>query len=127
MHILLVEDEPITRELVTAILEKEGMTVTSTSTGESAVDLLMHELRPDVLITDIQMPGAFNGWSVARLYQDQDPTLPVIYLSAGSGEREEVDNSLYLRKPVTPQALLEAVRRQARSSGAHRPRSSRSR
>ncbi|HEY8383470.1 MAG TPA: response regulator [Microvirga sp.] len=109
MRVVLVEDDPVCREIVEATLRREGHEVTSLETGEAAVALLDEEARPDLLLTDVQLEGDFDGWSLARLYQDEYPSLPVVYITAGQGETDPVNNSVYLKKPIDLKLLLRTV------------------
>ena len=110
MLVVLVEDDEISREIIESTLVREGMTVRTVASGDEAVALLTDDLRPDLLLTDLQLPGDLDGWSVAEIFQDEHPHLPVIYITATDGESEHVGNSIYLRKPVSPQLLLGAIK-----------------
>ncbi len=109
MQILLVEDDEICRDVVEATLLRHGDTVTSVATGSEAVALLESGLEPDLLVTDIQLPGEFAGWLLARLFQDHLPELPVVYITASHRGAHQVSNSIYLLKPLRPWLLLQAV------------------
>jgi CheY-like chemotaxis protein len=111
MLVVLVEDDEISRDIVEATLRREGLSVRTVATGDEAVALLTDELlRPDLLVTDLQLPGDLDGWSVAQIFQDEHPNLPVIYITATDGESDHVGNSIYLRKPVSPNLLLGAIK-----------------
>jgi CheY-like chemotaxis protein len=115
MHIILVEDDNVCSEVMGAALARGGMQVTSVADGAEAIALLDNGVCPDLLLTDIRLPGDWDGWLVARMYQDEWPGLPVIYMSASQPSTDQVDNSIYLRKPVCPNLLLRAVKALARS------------
>jgi len=117
MHIILVEDDEVCSEIVGAVLARDGMRVTSVSDGAEAIALLDKGVRPDLLLTDIRLPGDCDGWLVARIYKDECPTLPVIYISASQPSTDQVDCSVYLRKPVCPALLLRAVKALTGSGG----------
>ena len=110
MHIILVEDDSIGSEIVGAALVQDGMQVTSVADGAEAIALLDEGVCPDLLLTDIRLPGEWDGWLVARIYQDEWPDLPVIYISAKQPTTDRVDNSIYLCKPVSLVLLLQAVK-----------------
>jgi CheY-like chemotaxis protein len=108
--IVLVEDDEITRELVEVALRQEGHEVASFGDGEAAVAFLEEgRTRPDLLVTDIQLPDDFDGWAVARAFQEEHPRLPVIYITASTMPPDPVNNSIYIRKPVKSDLLLKAV------------------
>jgi CheY-like chemotaxis protein len=115
MHIILVEDDNVCSEIMGAALARGGMQVTSVADGAGAIALLDNGVCPDLLLTDIRLPGDWDGWLIARMYQDEWPGLPVIYISATQPSTDQVDNSVYLRKPVCPKLLLQAVRALARA------------
>lgn len=113
MTILLAEDDALTREAVTELLEGDGHRVLAAKDGRAAIDLWT-SCRPALVLLDIMMPGA-SGYEVCRTIRRSDQTTPVIFLSAKS---EEVDVVLglelgaddFLRKPFGKHELLARVR-----------------
>jgi CheY-like chemotaxis protein len=77
--VLVVEDEVAIRDLAVFYLEEAGFSVIMTATGDEAVELLQSGAAPDVLFTDIRMPGGIDGWAVAKAYRKRFPSLPVLY------------------------------------------------
>lgn len=109
MHILLVEDDATCREIVGAALRVHGHHVTSVSCGAEAVDLLEVGLKPDLLLTDIQLPGDLDGWLLARHFKEEMPELPVVYMTGRRRDNDQVTNSIYLLKPVRPSLLMDVI------------------
>lgn len=108
-RILLVEDEPLLRELTRDDLADEGHDVTVAADADEALDLL-DTAAFDLLVTDIRMPGRIDGWELARLARWRFPELAVIYISGYSPETSEpVRGGRYLRKPFRREDLLRAV------------------
>ena len=113
MIILLAEDDPVTREAVTELLEGDGHSVLAAKDGLKAI-ALWNSHRPALVLLDIMMPGA-SGYEVCRAIRRDDRKTPVIFLSAKS---EEVDVVLglelgaddFLRKPFGKHELLARVR-----------------
>ena len=66
VHVLVVDDSPDIREVLTQTLELRGATVTAVSTAEVALDLL-EQLRPDVLLSDLEMPAKDGYWLISRV------------------------------------------------------------
>ena len=66
VHVLLVDDSPDIRAVLTQMLELQGATVTAVSTAEHALDLL-EQLRPDVLLSDLEMPDKDGYWLISRV------------------------------------------------------------
>ena len=86
MTILLVEDHSPTRAEVRALLEREpDMTVVGEAVcGEDAVSLA-RELRPDIIVMDILLPG-INGVEASRLIHAERPSIRILALSNHFGE-----------------------------------------
>ena len=66
VHILAVSDSRVMRDLLSMTLEAQGATVTAVSTAEHALDLLQ-QLRPDVLISDLEMPDKDGYWLIGQV------------------------------------------------------------
>jgi CheY-like chemotaxis protein len=113
--VLVVEDDAITREALSLILEEEGYTVVGAANGREAIDCLHTARRPDVIVLDLMMP-VMNGWEF-RSRQRQDPDLaaiPVIVVSADSHIQQSaaaIGAADYLQKPINFNHLLAAVHR----------------
>jgi len=102
--ILVIEDEtPLLEEIVT-LLRFEGYEVYSASNGEKGVQLARQHI-PDLIISDIMMPG-LDGYGVLLRLQDDPMTskLPFIFLTAKS------DRADYVTKPFARDELLAAIR-----------------
>ena len=66
VRVLIVDDAPEIREMVAEMLELQGATVTAVGTAEEALELLENE-RPDVLLSDLEMPGKDGCWLIGRV------------------------------------------------------------
>jgi|SRR5437899_8918675 CheY-like chemotaxis protein len=66
IHVLVVDDSSATRDVLTQILECHGATVTAVDTAEHALALL-EQLRPDVLLSDLEMPEKDGYWLISRV------------------------------------------------------------
>jgi CheY-like chemotaxis protein len=112
--ILMVEDNPDNRITMEAVLKEGGYECHSVQDGETGIRAA-GELRPDLILMDIQLPG-LNGLEAARRIK-ADPDLaatPILALTARAmkGEKEEIINQGldgYLSKPVNPEELLNAL------------------
>lgn len=112
--ILVLDDEQIVLDSVARVLEEENYEVTACRKGEDAVRKLKAESF-DILVTDLKMPG-MDGLQAMELMQEIDPDLSMIMVTAYS----TVDSAVkamklgavdYIRKPFTPDQLLELVGR----------------
>jgi len=84
LRILCIDDEPLLRELIKEILEREGHSIEVSDSGQSGVDQFRHARehgRPfDVVITDLGMPY-LDGRQVAKTVKQESPGTPVIMLT----------------------------------------------
>jgi DNA-binding response OmpR family regulator len=118
VRILVVEDDPLVREFVVDALRDEGWDVVEAGDGQEALSRFGQQLA-DVLVTDIRLPGRIDGWQIAESCREQDPKLPVIYVTGFSPvEARPVADSLTLHKPYHADRIVEAVRTMARPSSA---------
>jgi nitrogen-specific signal transduction histidine kinase/CheY-like chemotaxis protein len=112
--LLLVEDNEAVRSLAAKALQRRGYTVHEARSGEEALTLVQAlRLEPDLLITDVMMPGLSGHSLVARLLS-ANPDLRVLYVSGYSDEATADDayqgQEALLQKPFTPSALAERIR-----------------
>jgi DNA-binding response OmpR family regulator len=111
-HILIVEDEPITREQLVSYFEEEGFRVSSAGTGEEALDLVSGSDIVLVLL-DIKLPGK-DGLTLTREIR-QESDIGVILVTS---KQEQIDRILglesgaddYVTKPFDPRELLSRAR-----------------
>lgn len=109
MSVLLIEDDENAREVLAGVLEASGLAVTTARTGDEAVELLDGGCSYDLIVTDISLPGRYDGWSVAVEARRCNPAIGVVYVSASHQQRCPVTRSVFLRKPLKPKLLLEIV------------------
>jgi PAS domain S-box-containing protein len=113
--ILLVEDEPVVRELAQMVLSERGYTVIEAHTPEEAERLAGNNgAQIHLLLTDVVMPG-FSGRELAKRLTGRYPNLRVLYMSGYTHNVIAQDGTLeegisFLQKPFTPQVLAVKVR-----------------
>lgn len=88
--IVLVEDQPTLRMVIREVLEERGYRVQTYAEGTRAVQALSQGLRPALIIADIGLPGAVDGYQVANAYREYDDELPVLFIT-GYGNDLEID------------------------------------
>lgn len=117
--VLVVEDEPAQREVLSYNLEAEGFRVAQAASGDDAL-LLVAEERPDLIVLDWMLPGV-SGIEVCRRIKSRGDTrgVPVIMLSARSEETDRVRGletgaDDYVVKPYSVSELMARVRGQIR-------------
>jgi CheY-like chemotaxis protein len=113
LTVLLAEDDPFLREAISSSLQACGFTVMEAESGDHAWPIL-ETGGIDVLVTDISMPGALNGWSLAERALAIHPDIAVVYISSGpEAAARRIARSLFLRKPFHPDAIVSAIRKVA--------------
>jgi len=120
-RVLVVEDQPSIRRILTRILERDGHDVLIAGSAEEALTLA--EQHPfDLLLTDVVMPGA-SGRELADQLRATRPDLPVLFTS-GAEEGERLgDRAAFVQKPFKMEQLRRAVQQLlARSAGAATPK-----
>ena len=83
MRILIVDDEEVLRDVLDAVLRREGFEVTMASSGEEALSVLDSDDNIDLVILDIMLPG-ISGIDTLRSLRISNPSLPVIIITAFS-------------------------------------------
>ena len=113
-RLLLVEDNDSVRSLAAQALRRRGYTVYEARNAEEALEWSLNSPhKPNLLITDVMMPGLSGPNLAARLLR-RNPTLRVLYMS-GYADDEIVEGTSWegvplLQKPFTPGQLAERVR-----------------
>jgi signal transduction histidine kinase len=112
--ILLIDDEEGIRKLLGISLRDAGYPVTIAIDGERGIELFQEE-SPEIVLTDIKMPG-MDGMEVLRRIKAMSPETEVIVIT-GHGEMElaiqslQLDASDFVTKPIHDEALFVALRR----------------
>ena len=110
MRVLVVEDDPLIREMVVEGLEEEGFEVLQAADGKEALSWCKRR-EADVLVTDVVLPGGIDGWQIAKRCREHHPELLVIYATGFSPvDARPVAGSLSLRKLYLPAEIVAAVR-----------------
>jgi DNA-binding response OmpR family regulator len=112
-NILVVDDAGAFRKALRRVLEGEGYDVSEAEDADAALHHLHHKT-VDVVLTDVQMPGA-SGLELARLVQDLFPRIRVMVMSSLENAHfrqlpRELGIDAALSKPMKPEVLVGAVR-----------------
>lgn len=110
--VLIVDDEPMVREVVSAYMNRDGFLVTTAEDGQSALEHLENHT-PDLIVLDVMLPGT-DGLAVLNAIRDHGET-PVILLSARGDESDrvlglELGADDYVVKPFSPRELATRAR-----------------
>ena len=110
--ILVVDDEPIVRDVVVRYLERDGFRTLEAASGDEAQRLLEREL-PALIVLDVMLPG-IDGLELCRSIRSRSD-LPIVMLTARGEETDrivglELGADDYLTKPFSPRELAVRVR-----------------
>jgi CheY-like chemotaxis protein len=111
--VLVVEDDHLVQSLVEESLTDGGFEIAIAATGEEAIALLKGKhIQYRALVTDSNLAAKVDGWDVARVAREIDPTFPVVYMTGAAADEwasKGVPNSVLLSKPFAPAQLVTAV------------------
>lgn len=118
--VLIVDDDPDFVEISRMVLQAEGFTVRSASSGRAAYQELLDD-PPDLVMMDIIMEGILDGWDTLRRLRSEPALreLPVLVISSITSSEyagmlptdEDFRVDAFLSKPVTPSQLTAEVKR----------------
>ncbi len=123
-RILIVDDELHIRSVIRIKLEGAGFGVTECTNGGRALDSII-KTKPDMIITDHEMPGEFNGLDMIRKVRDRergmkqsaDDCTPILMITGSVAIMEKIEKQVYefprvkiMSKPFSPRNLLKLVK-----------------
>jgi len=112
--VLVIDDDLMVREYVRRLLEESGYRVRDVADVRSAIAALAEPgPPPDVVLSDVGLPGA-GGGALADWLREEHPDLPVVYMSGYNSEEASRQGLLppgtpVLQKPFSAQVLLECL------------------
>jgi two-component system CheB/CheR fusion protein len=114
--ILIIEDDPEVRLLLGAVLSQDGHHVSVAADGPAALDAIANGARPDLILTDYNLPHGMDGLRVAAQMRARlGASLPVIILTGDISTETLRDvagqNCVQVNKPVKGEALLRLIQR----------------
>ncbi|WP_407647146.1 response regulator transcription factor [Goekera deserti] len=122
-RLLVVDDEPNIRELLSASLRYAGFEVATAADGQQALAVAA-DFRPDLLVLDVMMPG-LDGFGVVRRLRQNGTHTPVLFLTARDAAEDKVSGLTlggddYVTKPFSLDEVLARIRAVLRRSQATR-------
>jgi two-component system OmpR family response regulator len=126
-RLLVVDDEPNIRELLSASLRFAGFHVETAADGQQALQLV-GSYSPDLIVLDVMMPG-IDGFEVVRRMRQNRQQMPVLFLTAKDATEDKIGGLTlgaddYITKPFSLEeviARIRAVLRRAQGEDARRP------
>jgi CheY-like chemotaxis protein len=116
---LIVEDDPMQREMISLLLEESDYDVISCESAEAAEAVLMRTGgRLVLLMTDVQLAGRMNGVELAHLAKQRNPRLNVVVTSGRPLSQPLPENTKFWSKPWAP---LDVLREAELALVANRP------
>jgi DNA-binding response OmpR family regulator len=111
--VLVVDDEPVVRDVVSRYLERDGHRVVTAEDGDAARELIERE-QPSLVLLDVMLPGKTDGLALCRWIRSSSE-LPVILLTARVDEADriiglELGADDYVLKPFSPRELAMRVK-----------------
>ncbi len=120
VRVLVVDDEPDLADMVATALRFDGCRAVTAGDGDSAMQAA-RELRPDIAVLDVMLPGQ-DGISLLSRLRTEHPGLPVVLLTARGETRDRVSGLRagaddYVTKPFSLEELLARLQAVLRRSG----------
>lgn len=113
--VLIVEDEALIRMMIAEELDDAGIAVFEASDASEALALFDQHPQIDVLFTDINIPGAMNGFALARSVRAKRPDMK-IYLASGRERPDDKElpvGATFIGKPYNVRQIAELIRQPA--------------
>lgn len=114
-RLLVVDDEPNLLRAVAAVLRGEGFDVSTARNAREAL-LMVAESLPDLIVSDVRMPG-MDGYAFARQLRQSPHSalIPIVFLTAKDETEDRVEGfragvDVYLTKPFEPDELVAVIR-----------------
>ncbi|MBW8846738.1 MAG: response regulator [Burkholderiales bacterium] len=105
--VMLVEDDEALGDVTAALLMAHGAKVLRAGQVDTALRLLDAGITPDVVLSDVVMPGRLDGVALARRLREQRPGLPIVLITGFSNTASLAeDEFVVLRKPCAPAEML---------------------
>jgi CheY-like chemotaxis protein len=113
--VLIVDDEPSVRMLVTEVLSELGYTAIEAADGSSALRVLQSDTRIDLLVTDVGLPGGMNGRQLADFGRIARPELKVLFITGYAEKtalaRDQMEAGMgILTKPFAMEGLAGRIK-----------------
>jgi CheY-like chemotaxis protein len=114
--VLVVEDEVLVRYVISDYLRECGYKVIEASSADEALQVLQKaSVRVDIMLSNVQLPGAIDGFALARWVRTHHPGIGVILAGtisrAADAAAELCKEGPMLSRPYEPQAVVDRIKR----------------
>jgi DNA-binding response OmpR family regulator len=112
--VIIAEDDPVSRKLVTTVVEMGGYRTIVTNDGDEAMSALRAQTKPCIALVDWMMPG-MDGAEICRRTRQGDRSVYIIMVTARGTQKDTIEGmdqgaDDYLVKPFDPEELLARIR-----------------
>jgi len=110
--LLVVDDDILVRMAISENLRDAGFKVIEAANGHEALGVMLSDIEVDLLLTDLRMPGAMDGFGLGMAARGQRPDLRVLVMSSFLPETTGARLSPFefIEKPFKPDTLIQRVR-----------------
>jgi CheY-like chemotaxis protein len=118
--VLIVEDEVLIRLSAVGMLEDAGFGMIEAVNSDQALELLETDCDIQLLFTDVNIPGAIDGWALARQVHDRWPHIGIMVASGRAIPQpdEMPAGCRYHQKPYSPDAVVKHARELTSAQGS---------
>jgi CheY-like chemotaxis protein len=113
-HVLVIDDDAITRQTFSMLLSSQGYRVTMAEDGYDALGKLLQE-PPDLIISDLNMPR-LSGHDLLPLVRQRLPQIPIVVATGDADQPLVPADAVYVKGKDQPQDLLRKVAKLVRSN-----------
>ncbi|MEN7342735.1 MAG: ATP-binding protein [Pseudomonadota bacterium] len=110
LHILLVEDNASLASTLKSMMQHLGATVVEVASADDAVMVLRGGESPDAILSDIRMPGEFDGLALQQWVSETFPGIPVVLMTGYSDSDCQNASVTMINKPFSSEQLVAALR-----------------
>jgi DNA-binding response OmpR family regulator len=121
LRVLVVDDDPTVRNVLSTLLEFEGVDIATAEDGPSALAIAQRQ-EPDVVLLDVNLPG-LDGFDVCRRLKERSAEQRVVMVTGRATQEDQVRGAAaganaFLTKPFSPLELIEVVRSNLNGKGS---------
>jgi two-component system, response regulator PdtaR len=109
LYVLVAEDHPLVRAYLADQLRDAGFKVVEAASGDEALAYIESSAGIDLIFTDVQMPGTLDGFALAAVLRETNPSLPIIITSGNASPEMAEGLGTFIPKPYQTADVLSLV------------------